>query len=237
MPNEDLNPITIVLVEDNVDFAHTVRDFLAAEPGFDLVGIAHRETDFFPLIARHLPDIALMDLGLSRPDSGVELMKALAKEFPVVLPVVMTVNEKEVLRCYEIGARGYILKSRLESLAGILRRVYEGQLIIPPDVGEILVRQMAEQGRLLRQSQTMGLLSEREKEILVLQKNGLAREAIADRLCLSPFTVRRHFQNALEKTGLHSVKELMAKYGEVLGDQLGRQAANTGDTDKAPLDS
>ena len=43
------------------------------------------------------------------------------------------------------------------------------------------------------------------------------RDSIADRLAISFFTVRRHIQNILEKTGQASVKDVLKKFGEVLG--------------------
>src|SRR3989338_7327280 len=106
-----MKPIRVSLVEDRADFAHTVRDFLAAEDDFELVGMAFDESSFRDDVRGHVPEIALLDLGLSRPDSGVDLIAWLAEEYPVVRPLVLTVNEKEILRCYQSGARGYVLKS------------------------------------------------------------------------------------------------------------------------------
>jgi DNA-binding NarL/FixJ family response regulator len=217
---ESVNPgrIKVVLVEDNVDFAHTVKDFLASEPDFELSALTHTESDFQSSIGAHLPDLALVDLGLSRPDSGADLIEWMAREYPVVRPVVMTVNENAVLRCYALGARGYVLKARLEILSDTLRKVHAGQLIIPPDVGEILVRQTVEQKRQYLQSQALRRLSDREKNILVMLQGGLRRESVAEKLGISFFTVRRHLQNVLEKTGRPSIRAVLEEYGEVLGD-------------------
>ena len=144
-----------------------------------LVGMAHDEASFQDNIRHHLPEIALLDLGLSRPDSGADLITWLAREYPVVFPVILTANESEILRCYQLGARGYMLKTRLETLGEVLRNVHSGQLIIPPDVGEFLVRQAMQQARQLAQTQTLSHVTEREKEILHLLKSGLGREAVA----------------------------------------------------------
>src|SRR5438128_2337510 len=54
------NTIPLVMVEDNLDLAQTVADFLRGEPRLALAGIAHNRRDFEGLIAAHLPEIALI---------------------------------------------------------------------------------------------------------------------------------------------------------------------------------
>jgi DNA-binding NarL/FixJ family response regulator len=86
-------------------------------------------------------------------------------------------------------------------------------------VGESLVRQTVEQKRQYLQSQALRRLSDREKNILVMLQGGLRRESVAEKLGISFFTVRRHLQNVLEKTGRPSIRAVLEEYGEVLGDR------------------
>lgn len=209
--------LSLVMVEDNVELSQTVQAFLAQDPGLLVVGVARGEKDFRQLVEAHVPDLALIDIGLDTPRSGLDLLEWLAGDFPVVRPVIMTVNRGDVLEAYQRGARGYVLKNALEILVPTLRQVGEGKVIIPPGVGELFVQQMATQTARFRKSIEVMQMSEREREILGLLKEGVAREAIADRLNISFFTVRRHIQNILEKTGEGSVKDVLKKYGEVLG--------------------
>jgi DNA-binding NarL/FixJ family response regulator len=214
---EPENRISLVLVEDNVDLSQTVQAFLARAGGFDLLGAASGEKDFKRFVEAHLPDLALIDIGLDTPRTGLELLEWLAAHYPVVRPVIMTVNRGDVLEAYQRGARGYVLKTNLEHLVPTLHEVARGEVIIPPGVGELFVQQMSTQTAQYRKSLELMQMSEREREILALLRQGISREEVADRLHISFFTVRRHIQNILEKTGKGSVKEVLQKFGEVLG--------------------
>src|SRR6266852_5559848 len=101
--SEHIGRLTVSLVEDNIDFAQTVRDFLAKESDLELTGMSHDEASFQKNVRDSLPDIALVDLGLSRPDSGVDLIAWMGKEFPAVRPVVLTTDERAISHCYELG--------------------------------------------------------------------------------------------------------------------------------------
>lgn len=209
--------LSLVLVEDNPDLSQTVQDFIADESRLKVLGAARDENGFKSLIREHLPDLALIDIGLNTPRSGLDLLIWLRKEFPVVKPVIMTVNQGDVMEAYHLGARGYVLKSSLEILVPTLLEVSEGKLIIPPNVSDLFVSQVAASTALFRKSLELERFSEREREILQLLKQGVPRETIGDKLSISFFTVRRHVQNILEKTGEPSIRAVLEKFGEVLG--------------------
>jgi two-component system, NarL family, nitrate/nitrite response regulator NarL len=209
--------ISVVMVEDNLDLAQTVQDFLAGEPALEVLGVAHEVKGFQSLIQTHLPDMALIDIGLDTPRSGLDLLIWLRKEYPVVKPVIMTVNQGDVLEAYNLGARGYVLKSSLEILGPTLLQVSRGNLIIPPNVGELFLQQVSTSNAQWRKSLELERFSDREKEILRHLRDGMRREDIGDLLGISFFTVRRHIQNMLEKTGEATVRAILDKFGEVLG--------------------
>lgn len=209
--------VSVVIVEDNLDMAQTISDFLSSEPSLEVRGTAHEVKGFQSLIERHLPDLALIDIGLDTPRSGLDLITWLRQEFPVVKPIIMTVNQGDVLEAYNLGARGYVLKSNLEILASTLLEVSEGNLIIPPKVGELFLSQVTAAQTRWKKTMDLDRFSDREKEILRHLKAGLKREDIGNRLGISFFTVRRHIQNMLEKTGEPSVKAILERFGEVLG--------------------
>ena len=207
----------VVMVEDNLDLSLTVQDFLSAEPGLKVLGAARDVNGFKQMIQLHLPDLALIDIGLDTPRSGLDLLTWLRAEFPVVKPVIMTVNQGDVLEAYNLGARGYVLKTNLEILGQTLMDVSQGKLIIPPNVGELFLSQVAASNAIWKKSLELERFSDREKEILRHLRDGMRREDIADKLSISFFTVRRHIQNMLEKTEQPSVRAILDKFGEVLG--------------------
>lgn len=208
--------ISLVMVEDNLELSQTVQAFLSRSPGLAVLGVARGEADFRQLVETHLPDLALIDIGLDHPRSGLDLLVWITRNYPVVKPVIMTVNTGDVLEAYQRGAKGYVLKSNLEFLAPTLKDVSEGKVILPPGVGDLFLQQMAVQTARWKQTVELLQLSEREREILMLLKSGLPREVVANRLSISFFTVRRHIQNILEKTGQASMKDVLKKFGDVL---------------------
>ena len=218
-PSKQMNPITqvsVIMVEDNPDMAMTIKEFLGGESGILLMGEARDEKSFQKLIARHVPELALVDIGLTHSRSGLELLAWLRQEYPVIKPVIMTVNEGDVMEAYQLGARGYVLKSNLEILVQTLLEVSEGQLIIPPEVGALLVNQMADSTILWKRILELAQLSDREKNILRMLKQGLPREDIAKQLAISFFTVRRHIQNILVKCDETSIRAVLLKFSAAL---------------------
>jgi two-component system nitrate/nitrite response regulator NarL len=169
------------------------------------------------LVADFLPDLALIDINLDTPRAGLFLLEWLRMHFPVVKSVMMTVNQEDVFEAYQNGARGYVLKNNLEILGRTLLEVCEGKLIIPPEVGELYVSQVAAAAEKWKKSLELERFSDREREILRMLGAQRRREEIADRLGISFFTVRRHIQNMLEKSGEPSVKALLNRFGKVLG--------------------
>ena len=210
------NTISVVLVEDNLDLVQTVEDFLKVEPRLELHGAAQDGHGFQELVAAHLPELALIDIHLDTPRTGLDLLLWLRQHYPVVKPVIMTVNQGDVLEAYQNGARGYVLKTHLEILCGTLMEVSRGKLIIPPEVGELYVRQVAASAEHWRKSAELERFSDREREILSLLNSKMRREDIGEKLGISFFTVRRHIQNMLDKAGEPTVKALLDRFGKVL---------------------
>lgn len=211
------NTVSLVMVEDNLDLAQTVEDFLRTEPRLAVAGIAHDSQGFREKASALLPDLALIDIHLDTPRAGLDLLLWLRMHCPVVKPVIMTVNQGDVLEAYQNGARGYVLKNNLEILCETLIQVSLGHLIIPSAVGELYVRQVAAAAELWKKSAELERFSDREKEILRLLSANMRREAIGEKLGISFFTVRRHIQNMLEKAGEPTVKALLTRFGKVLG--------------------
>ncbi len=217
-----ITQISVIMVEDNPDMAFTIKEFLGSESQILLLGEAREEIGFQNLIAEHLPELALVDIGLSHSRAGLELLHWLRQEYPVIKPVIMTVNEGDVLEAYQLGARGYVLKSNLEILVQTLMEVSEGQLIIPPEVGALLVRQMADSTVLWKKILELAQLSEREKAILRMLKEGVTRDTIAARLNISFFTVRRHIQNILTKCDESNMHTVINKFSAALDASPGK---------------
>ena len=215
---ESNKEITMVLVEDNVDFAQTVEAFLANDPIFKILSLTENEKDFKNAIALQPPDIALIDIHLDTPKSGLDLLLWLKENYPQVKPIIMTVNEDDVLKAFQHGARSYIFKSNLELLKSVIHDVYLGNMIISPEIAGLFVSQLNRSASFWKRNLELKIFSYREVEIMKLLNNGMDKEKISDKLCISFNTVRRHIQNIIDKSEENSINNVIRRYSDILID-------------------
>ena len=201
--------IRLLLVDDHASFRELLALRLDREPDVDVVAeagslAAARE------VLRDLHagiDVALVDLDL--PDgSGTELIRELRAENPEALVVVLTASGDRHRHAAAItaGAAG-VLHKEVSSAAIIeaIRHVSAGEALLSPREAIELLRLSDQQRELERAtSSTLGRLTPREREILQLLAEGLGDDAIADRLFVSPKTIRNQMVGILAKLGVDS---------------------------------
>lgn len=186
------------------------RDCLAAllEDGGRL-RVSHAVDDLeqaMESLAGSTPDLVLIDL--SRPqETSLERLRELSRHDDGMRVVVLGLRDEEdaLLRCIEAGAAGYVLQeSSLQDLFSALDRVLAGEVFCSQRVTYSMFRRL---GRLAREhrrrEQVEALdLTPRELEVLRLIADGLTNRQIAERVCLSIYTVKNHVHNLLEKLGV-----------------------------------
>jgi DNA-binding NarL/FixJ family response regulator len=201
--------IRLLLVDDHASFRELLALRLGREPDIAVVGEAGTLAAARTLL-RDLSDgidVALVDLDL--PDgSGTELIRELRKENSEVLVVVLTASGDRRRHAAAIasGAAG-VLQKEVSSAAIIeaIRHVSAGEPILTPREAIELLRIGDQQRELERTtSNTLGRLTPREREILQLLAEGLGDQAIAERLYVSPKTIRNQMVGILGKLGVDS---------------------------------
>src|SRR5690606_16234808 len=156
-----------------------------------VTGVAHSATECRNAIGLWKPEVVLLDVGL--PDiSGVDFCKELKERFPELRVLALTThNEYSVVRqMLENGASGYLIKNAMteEVLTGI-QTVAEGQIFLCHEI-DVLMK---------RPKKAHLWLSQREREILKLIAEGLTNGEIAERIFLSPETIKSYRKNLLLK--------------------------------------
>lgn len=157
------------------------------------------------------PDVTV--LGFPRPvtvDTCSELKASNLKTRVLVLGT--SDRPDELVAAVEAGADGYVSsESALTDVVSAIRRLAIGEAWIPPSMLGALL------GNLIRRRRTenaaaekLGRLSRRERDVLAALTEGLEAQAIADRLFVSPHTVRTHVQRVLQKLEVHSRLEAVA---------------------------
>jgi DNA-binding NarL/FixJ family response regulator len=192
---------SLVLVEHH----EALRDGLAVlleRRGFNVVGCATTAARGEEVIAERKPDVAVV--GVDLPDErGTELVRRLNDRPPCPKFVIYTgLNDPDLLEAaYRSGARGLVAKpTGLPVLVEALREVWRG--------GRYFDRSFAPKNG---NGGAERALSRREAEILGMLAEGLTGEQIAQRLVLSPETIRTHIRNAMEKLDARTRTEAVVK--------------------------
>ena len=194
--------IRVLVADDHPVFRYGMRAMLGAEPGIELVAEA---TDGEEAIARTLemePDVVLMDLNMPKTN-GIEAARRILEARPdtAVLMLTMFEDDDSVFAAMRAGAHGYVLKGADgEQTIRAIRSVAGGEAIFSPGIARRLVQYFAKpRQKAVAEPQAFPELTDREHDILTLIARGYTNTAIADRLYLSPKTVRNYVSNIFTK--------------------------------------
>jgi DNA-binding NarL/FixJ family response regulator len=208
---------SVVIADDDISLRREVRDALEAE-GFVVVAEASDAATAIGAATRLGPDICLIEIEL--PLEGLNAVGRIARASPKTRVVVLSRsdNPEDVVTAFTRGASGYLLKGLSgERLASTLRGAYSGE----PPLSRSLVPYLVDEvrrGSIRRLTLPGGAvtLTPREWEVGELLRDGRTTTEIADRLGVSPITVRRHVGLLLNKLGAEDRKaavELLRAYG------------------------
>jgi DNA-binding NarL/FixJ family response regulator len=201
--------ITVLICDDHALFREGVKTILSSQPDFEVVGEAEDGKEGIELATRLQPDVVLMDISMPIL-KGFEATRRIKKARPEVKVLILSVYDDEdlVARCLDAGASGYVLKdSPPPQLIYAIQAVSRGQQYMSPRVLTTVVRQFI--ANPTEPKTGYDLLSDREREILVLLAEGVALKDIARRLNLSVKTVEAHKYNLMRKLNLHDRSELI----------------------------
>ncbi|MFE4601876.1 response regulator, partial [Kitasatospora indigofera] len=186
-------------------------------PGIEVVGAAADGEEAVRLVARHEPDVVLMDLRMPRCD-GVEATRRIRAEHPGTEVVILTTyaDDESLFPALQAGARGYLTKDAGgEEIARAVADVRSGAAGLSPQIQRRLLERLSastaeelaperapeRRPHALPSSLPDGLTT-REAEVLALIAEGLSNAEIAGRLFVSPATVKTHINNLFAKTAV-----------------------------------
>lgn len=210
----------ILIADDHPVFRFGLRALLQTEPNTEVVGEATTGEEAIALAARLKPDIILMDLNM--PDvNGIEATRRILKNNPDIGILVITMfDDDSVFAAMRAGACGYILKgAEGEETLRAIRAVANGQAIFSPAVAK-RVMQFFTQSPSAKPEPAFPELTLRERDVLALLAQGLTNSAIAERLVISPKTVRNHVSNIFSKLQVADRAEAIIRARDAgFGDQ------------------
>jgi DNA-binding NarL/FixJ family response regulator len=163
-------------------------------------------------VEKQVPDLILMDLSMPRM-TGMDAIREIKKRYPATKIIALTVHKtEEYLRTtLQAGADGYVLKDATHNeLMMAIQNVLNGKTYLSPGVSEKVVEGYLEGKESQMPNSTLGLLSQREREVLKLIAEGYKNKEIAADLCISLKTVEKHRANLMKKLDLHNAAALTA---------------------------
>lgn len=196
LPTETL-PLRVLIVEDDPMMQLGLEQSLMAYPQLEIVGQAEDGYLGVQAALKLKPDLVVMDIGLPRLDgiAATQQIKAALPETHVVMLTSHT-TETEVIAALSSGADAYCIKgASVERLLKAIAAAVDGATYLDPQIARRVIDNLkppANQGNAAN-------LSTRELEVLKLMVEGLSNPEIAERLYLSPNTVKTHVRGIMNK--------------------------------------
>lgn len=198
--------IRILIADDHPVFRFGLRALLNAMPDTDVVGEVTSGDEVVTLAMSLQPDVILMDINMPGVN-GIEATRSIREaNLDTHILIVTMLEDDSVFAAMRAGAHGYVIKGAEPSeVLRAIRSVADGEAIFSPGIAERLMHYFATPPAASDGSTRRGGslifpdLTEREREVLALIAQGFTNSAIAERLVLSPKTVRNYITEIFSK--------------------------------------
>ncbi|MFH8340952.1 response regulator [Streptomyces sp. AM6-12] len=208
--------IRVLLADDQALLRSAFRVLVDSEPDMEVVGEASDGAQAVLLARERRPDVVLMDIRMPGTD-GLAATRLISEdaELAHVHVVILTTFEVDdyVVQSLRAGASGFLGKgSEPEELLSAIRIAAAGDALLSPAATKGLIARFLAQGddgHAPAGSERLGTLTVREREVLVQVAGGHSNDEIAERLAVSPLTVKTHVNRAMAKLGARDRAQLV----------------------------
>jgi DNA-binding NarL/FixJ family response regulator len=188
--------IRVLVVDDHAVVREGLRSLLSAAGDLQCVGTAADGDAAVELIDRLAPDVVMLDLAMPGKD-GISVIRSLRSRGNGVRVLVLSSYAERplVLEALDAGADGYLLKhTASEAILDAVRVVAGGGSTIDPQVAPAVLGALRDRGQ-------GDALTDREREVLELLRQGYSNKVIARRLRITEGTVKTHVTHILHRVG------------------------------------
>lgn len=203
-----MKAVDTLIVDDHRLVREGVASLLRAYPSIRVVAEADGAASALATLRERRVDVAVLDVGMPGV-SGVVLTRQLLSRYPSLKIIALSMHSEPayVEGMLHAGAAGYVLKSSaIVDLATAIREAHAGRMYLSPEITKSVVT--GYRRRLDGDGSPFSVLSEREREVVVLLAEGRSTGAIAELLNISPKTVATHRKRIMDSLGVDSVVEL-----------------------------
>ncbi len=205
--------LRVLIVDDHAVVRSGLRAVLEDEEGLEIAGEAASAAEGVEKARTLRPDVVLMDIRMDEGDdaSGIDACRQIRSELPETQVIMFTSysEQESVLASIMAGATGFLTKNVGHGkLVEAIRAAGRGASLLDPSVTRNVIERLAALSE--ASAQQADILSEREREVLVLIAQGCTNKEIAAKLVVSPYTARNHVIRILNKLGLSRRSEAAA---------------------------
>ncbi len=205
--------IRVLLADDQALVRAGFSALLGAQDDIVVVGEASDGDEAVVLARRERPDVVLMDIRMPGSD-GLSATRAIVgdERLSEVRIVILTTFELDeyVFDAIRSGASGFLVKdTEPVELLRAVRAVAAGDALLSPGVTRRLIGAFATGSREPRADPALDVLTDREREVMVLVAEGLSNDEIAARLYVSPMTAKTHVSRAMTKLAARDRAQLV----------------------------
>lgn len=187
------------------------------EEEIEVVAKGYDGKEAFPLYEKHRPDILLLDIRMKEVN-GLEAAKNILATYPDAKILFLTtfLDDEYIIEALRIGAKGYLVKSKVESVLPALYAIRSNQRVFGDEIVDKLPQLIdSQQARKENKSPSgdyFAALTDKEWHFVRLIAEGKNNREIADDLHFSEGTVRNYLSVILDKLGLRDRTQLAVAY-------------------------
>ncbi len=208
--------ISVLLVDDHSFIRRALKISLGDESCLEIIGEAENGESAIAQVELLQPNVVLMDIQMPKMD-GVEATKQICDRFPETKVLILTIDDSEeyISHALKYGASGYILKNTPpEELSFAIQAVYRGYMHLDLNLGRKVIARVPEISEV--STTDWDKLTPREQEIVRLIAIGANNEEIANKLYISPSTVKNHITNILSQLNLRNRTQVAILVNSIL---------------------
>ncbi|TXK19088.1 response regulator transcription factor [Homoserinibacter sp. GY 40078] len=206
----------VLVVDDQPLIRQAVSDILATDDAIEVVGTASDGLEAVSQTATLRPDVVLMDIRMPELDGIQATERILQDANPSTRVLILTTFEEDeyLVAALRAGASGFIGKgAEPDEIVRAVHAVHDGDALLSPTATRALIRKYvlpsAAASSALEVPKELELLTEREREILVLVGRGRSNQEIAQELYISPSTAKTHVNRVMTKLQAHDRAQLV----------------------------